>query len=110
METLNEEILELIAKRLRAMSDPTRLRILQSLRDTELSVGEVAERIGMKHGTASANLNAMRKAGILRARRDGNKILYRIGSDMVFSICDSVCSSLRGELAEMSRLRQNLQF
>jgi len=106
---LNEEVLQLIAQRLKTMSEPARLRILQLLKDKELSVGEIADRMNMKHGTASANLNALAKVGLVTVRREGTKSLYRIGSDMVFKICDAVCDSLQDEFREMAKLEKAIR-
>ena len=105
---LNDELLALIGSRLKAMSEPTRLKILQLLKEEELSVGEIAEIAGLKHGTASANLIALQKAGLVACRREGTKVLYRIGSDMVFRICDVVCASLKEEWVEMSKWSKSL--
>ncbi|MEW6234116.1 MAG: metalloregulator ArsR/SmtB family transcription factor [Candidatus Omnitrophota bacterium] len=105
---MNDELLTLIGSRLKAMSEPTRLKILQMLKEGELSVGEIAEKAGLKHGTASANLNALQKAGLVTCRREGTKILYRIGSDMVFRICDVVCAALKEEWEDMEKWRKSL--
>jgi len=105
---MKDDLLILIGSRLKAMSEPTRLKILQMLKEGELSVGEIAEKAGLKHGTASANLNALQRAGLVAYRREGTKVLYRIGSDMVFRICDVVCASLKEEWAEMSKWSKSL--
>ncbi|MDX9754880.1 MAG: metalloregulator ArsR/SmtB family transcription factor [bacterium] len=104
-----DEILNLIAQRFKAMSDPTRLRILHLLRGQEMSVGEIAEAARLKHGTASANLMALYKAGLVAHRKEGTKVLYRIGNPMVFKVCDGVCESLKEEFVEMERIRMNLE-
>lgn len=103
---MDDELLILIADRLKAMSEPTRLRILNLLKEDELSVSEIAEAADLKHGTASANLNALHRAGLVSSRREGTKMLYRISSDMVFRICDVVCDSLKEEFKELQKLRK----
>jgi len=103
-----DELLELISRRLKAMSEPTRLRIIQILRVGERSVSEIAEESGLKHGTASANLTALHKAGLVSCRKEGTKVLYRISSDMVYKVCDGVCESLKVELAELEQLRKEI--
>ncbi|MBD3266611.1 metalloregulator ArsR/SmtB family transcription factor [bacterium] len=108
MIPFSDEILDLIAQRLKAMSDPTRLRIIQLLREKELSVGEIAEQAGLKHGTASANLNALHRAGLVASRKEGTKVLYRIGNQMVFKVCDGICESLKQEFDELGKLRKAL--
>lgn len=63
---------------LKALASPTRQRImLLFARGAELSVGEVAERIGIGQSTASQQLALLRRGGIVTARRDGKIVLYR---------------------------------
>ncbi len=103
----NEEILDLIARRLKAMAEPSRMKILGLLKNEEMSVGEIAERLGMKHGTASANLSALYKAGLVSFRKEGTRALYRISSDLVFHVCDAVCDTLKNEFEEKARLTKS---
>lgn len=77
-QMMNEELLEMVAKRFKAMSEPTRLKILQILKDGEKSVSEIALSTGLKHGTASANLLSLQQSGLVSNRREGKKVLYRI--------------------------------
>lgn len=46
-------------------------------RDVELSVGEIADRIGISQSTASQQLALLRRGGLLTSRRDGKTIYYR---------------------------------
>ncbi len=103
---MNEDLFELIAQRFKAMSEPTRLKILHLLKEQELSVSEIAEKAGLKHGTASANLNALHKAGLVTFRREGTKVLYQVSNNMVFDICETVCQTLRDDFAEYEKLRR----
>ena len=105
----SDEVLELIARRLKAMSEPARLKVLQILKDGEKSVGDIAEQSGMKHGTASANLKALLTAGLVSCRKEGTKVFYRISSDMVFKVCDGVCGSIKNELSELDKLRKSFR-
>jgi DNA-binding transcriptional ArsR family regulator len=63
---------------LKALASPTRQRIMQLFADGgELSVGEIADRIGISQSTASQQLALLRRGRILSARRDGKTVLYR---------------------------------
>ncbi len=102
---INDEMIRLMANRFKAMSEPVRLKILQIVKERERSVGEIAEILNLKHGTASANLNALAKAGLVSTRRDGVKIYYHIANDMILQICDIACNCIRQEIKEMLKLR-----
>lgn len=104
----NDELFQLMAQRFKVMSEPVRLKILQLLKDEELSVGDIAERIGLKHGTASSNLVALSKAGLVSCRREGTKVYYRLTNEMVIKICDIACDCIKNEIDEMIKLQQRL--
>lgn len=63
---------------LKALGNPMRQRImLLFYKGAELSVGEVAERLGIGQSTASEQLTQLRQGRILTARREGKTVLYR---------------------------------
>ncbi|MDR3525030.1 MAG: metalloregulator ArsR/SmtB family transcription factor [Acetobacteraceae bacterium] len=65
---------------LKSLANRHRLLILCQLGDGELSVGELAGRLGVRDATASQHLALLRKDGLVSARRDGQTIWYSITS------------------------------
>ena len=72
------EVLERVAPMLRVLGHPHRLRITELLVAQELTVGELAGRLGIPHNACSQHLNLMRAYGLLAARRDGKTVYYRV--------------------------------
>ena len=102
------EALELIAERFKLLSDPTRLELLQLLRASERSVGELAEAAGIGQPSASKHLALLQAAGVVDKRRAGRSVLYRISDPLVFELCEGVCDSLATALdARSVRLRRS---
>jgi len=66
------------AKMLKAISHPLRLKILCCLNDGELSVKDIVEKSGSSQSNISQHLNYLRNKDILTARRDANRVFYRI--------------------------------
>src|SRR5437867_9711731 len=62
---------------LRAIAAPRRRRILQLVRDEELSAGEIAAQFDVTRPAVSQHLNVLKEAGLVSERRDGTKRLYR---------------------------------
>lgn len=58
------------------LADPTRLRIVWALLHGEHSVTELAEHVGARPTAVSQHLARLRLAGVVRTRRDGNRIFY----------------------------------
>ena len=98
------ELADLIAARLRVIGDPTRIRILDMLREQELSVAEITERLGSSQQNASKHLGILLGAGILARRKQGSSSLYSIADRGVYELCEQVCGGLQTQLAELSAL------
>lgn len=73
------------AERLKALSDPHRLRIVDALRNGERTVGDIAEFLNEEIVTISHHLKIMKHAGLVDARPDGRFKYYRLHPDLVQS-------------------------
>lgn len=67
---------------LRAVGDPTRLAILESLLSHEKCVGELVEELKRPQPYVSHHLRILRQAGLIEGQRDGKQICYRIVPQM----------------------------
>jgi DNA-binding transcriptional ArsR family regulator len=61
-----------------AIAHPGRRAMLRLVLDRELSVSEIAERVGLSQPAASQHLKVLRDAGLVRGRVDGRRRLYRV--------------------------------
>ena len=98
------DLAEMIAARLRVIGDPTRIRILDLLRDEELTVTEITDRLGTSQQNASKHLGLLLQAGILARRKEGNSSIYSIADAGVYELCEQVCGGLQLQLAELTAL------
>ncbi len=71
----------------RALADPKRLCVLQSLAEGELSVRELSERVGCHVPNMSQHLAVLRNSGLVLTRRDGNAIYYRLADSQIMDAC-----------------------
>jgi DNA-binding transcriptional ArsR family regulator len=102
LNPLNPEAAELIARRFRALSDPTRLRILDLLRNRdEASVGEITDELGTSQQNVSKHLSALHAEGFVARRKRGTSSLYRISDPGVHEICDGISAGIASKLAEL---------
>ena len=67
----------------RALADPTRLCVLESLAIGELSVTDLSERVGCQVPNMSQHLAVLRSAGLVTTRRDGSTVYYRLADPRV---------------------------
>ena len=73
-----EDTASTIAETFRALGDPTRVRILDALAETELCVCEIATAIGLSESAVSHQLRLLRSLRIVRARRQGRLVFYAL--------------------------------
>ncbi|RLU79691.1 transcriptional regulator [Streptomyces griseocarneus] len=66
---------------LKAVADPTRLRLLRALNQGEWSVGQLAELVGSHYAAVSQHLARLRAVGLVASRRDGTRTIYRTAAD-----------------------------
>ena len=94
---------ELIARRFRTLSDPTRLRILDTLRDREeASVSELTDALTTSQQNVSKHLAALYAEGYVARRKEKTSSLYRISDPAVLELCEQVCSGIQAQLAELN--------
>ncbi|MDE3229155.1 MAG: winged helix-turn-helix transcriptional regulator [Chloroflexota bacterium] len=80
---------DLSARFFRALGDPTRLRVLQLLLDApagEVSVSELVEALDAPQSRVSTHLGCLRWCGLVRARREGKQVYYRVNDPRVREI------------------------
>ncbi|HSB39635.1 MAG TPA: metalloregulator ArsR/SmtB family transcription factor [Gaiellaceae bacterium] len=99
---LPEDLAELIARRFRALGDPLRVRIVDLLRDRELSVGELAARLEAGQQNVSKHLAVLADSGLVARRKDGNRVYYGIADEGVLDLCEQVCGSLQSHLSSLA--------
>jgi DNA-binding transcriptional ArsR family regulator len=92
---LPDDLVELVAGRFRALAEPTRIKLLDRLREGEATVLELTALVGTTQQNVSKHLNMLQQAGIVARRKQGNFAYYRIADETVFNLCESVCGSLQ---------------
>lgn len=96
----NEEDIHHASRALKAMAHPLRLKILCILGGTsEVSVQDIVDQVGTSQSNISQHLSILREKGILAARKDANKVYYRIGDPKILNLIGSMreafCSTPR---------------
>jgi DNA-binding transcriptional ArsR family regulator len=103
-KSLSNEALELIANRFKILSEPIRLRILQTLQEGERSVTELTEAVETSQPNVSKHLKILQDAGIVKRQPHGNTVYYSIADESIFTLCETVCSSLETRLKNQAEI------
>jgi DNA-binding transcriptional ArsR family regulator len=93
-EIVSPEDAVLTADALKAMGHPLRWRILCTLGDQEITVGELAKQIGTTQSNMSQHLDQLRNKHILTSRKEANRIYYRVRNEALLELIGSMRSVL----------------
>jgi ArsR family transcriptional regulator len=96
--SLPDSALEMIAMRFKALAEPMRLRLLNTLMQGERTVSQLVESTGASQANVSKHLAILREAGIVAARRSGLTTICSIADPAIYQICDIMCSRLKADL------------
>jgi len=106
MENLPPEAMLEVAAYFQALSEPTRLRILNFLRNGERNVGELAQSCGSTAANVSRHLALLTKHGLVARESRGTSVYYRIADDSIYALCDLVCGNISRQMDDMTKKRQ----
>ncbi len=101
---LERSLHEQYARLGRAMANPGRVALLESLCQAERTVEDLASAVGMSFKNTSAQLRELRLAGLVEARRDGTRVHYRVADESVCAFLADLRQLARRRLAEVDRL------
>ena len=98
------ELIEYRAEILKSLGQPTRLKIIDFLRDGERCVCEIFPAIAEEQSNPSRHLNMMLSAGVLSRRKDGLKIYYAIKHPEILEVMDIVTRIVKQDITGRHRL------
>ncbi|MCD7728838.1 MAG: metalloregulator ArsR/SmtB family transcription factor [Clostridia bacterium] len=81
-----EEAVEVMAARFKAVSEPSRLKILLALSSGELCVEHIAEAVGGSQSAVSHQLKTLKDNRIIKCRREGKNILYSVDDEHIMTM------------------------
>jgi DNA-binding transcriptional ArsR family regulator len=93
---------------LQVLAEPRRVAILDLLRDGELPVGELVNRLGLSQPAVSKHLRVLKDAGLVEARVDAQRRLYRIRPEPLAELDDWLAPYRRLWAAHLDRLEEHL--
>lgn len=108
MKNLPPEALQQVASYFQTLAEPTRLRILNHLRQGEHNVGELAQLCGYTAANISRHLSLMTQQGFVARESRGTSVYYKIADVSVYALCDLVCDSIARQYERAAKSQQAL--
>ncbi len=106
---LSQETLQEIAGMLKALADPTRLKIMQTLHKGEASVSEIVHKVGTGQANISKHLQVLSKHHLLKSRREGVTIYYQLFGPFISELCENICKTYAQSISEKYGVRHPLK-
>jgi ArsR family transcriptional regulator len=94
---------ELQARVIGALAHPIRVAIADLLKDGEVCVCEIAERIGAERSNTSRHLAIMLKAGVLKTRKDGLQVFYSLRTPCVVNFLNCATRTIQQNIREQTK-------
>jgi len=106
---MEDRVLELKAEILKALAQPTRLKILELLRNGEKCICEIVPAINGEQSNISRHISLMQKSHLVTTRKDGVKVMVKVSDPRVFEILDSIALLLKKQIIETGKLVHELR-
>ncbi len=98
---LTQAGLELVASKFHALSDPTRLAILQCLLEGEQSVSSIVQETEASQPNVSRHLGVLLRAGLVARRKAWPHSLYSVADPAIEAMCQAMCASIERSRVEL---------
>ncbi len=92
-----------------ALAHPTRIAMVELLRDGEISAGTIIERLGIEQANASQHLAILRAKWIVSNRKEGNQVFYSIRSPLLLEVLAVMRTYFEQHLTEASGMLASIQ-
>jgi len=104
-----ESLRQFKAEIFQALAHPTRIAILEQLREGELTVGTFAERLGLEQANLSQHLAVLRAKQIVTTRKAGNQVFYSVRDPLILDVLDLMRRYFHKHLGESLTLMEEME-
>lgn len=92
-----------------ALAHPTRVGIVEVLRDKELSAGSIQERLGGEQANISQHLAILRSRQIVAARKEGNQVFYSLRNQVLIQVLDVMRGYFQANLTDAIQMLNQIE-
>ncbi len=105
---MDERVLELKAEILKALAQPTRLKILELIRNGEKCICEIVPALNGEQSNISRHISLMQKNNLVITRKEGVRVMVKVKDTKIFDILDKVSAILKSQVSEQSKLIKSI--
>ncbi len=104
-----DDIYVLHADICKTLANPKRLEIINTLRDEELSAGQLLMKINISKANLSQHMSILIQKGVVRSHRKGKNVFYRLSDNRIITACDLMREVLIKNLEQTNRILEKLK-
>lgn len=105
----DRRIFEMQARVCQVLANPKRLEILYTLKDLEMTAGELAKTVDVTMPNLSQHLSLMKQYGLVESRKEGLNMFYKVASQHILDTCASVRRVLAEQLTRQTVLLEHVR-
>lgn len=106
---MSQELRQFKAAIFQALAHPTRIAIVEALRDGEMSAGQLIERLGLEQANASQHFSVLRSRQIVVNRKEGNQVFYSIRDPVLIEVLDILKRYFYSHLSQTRSMLEAIQ-
>jgi ArsR family transcriptional regulator len=104
---MTQDLRRFKAEIFQALAHPTRIAIVEALRDGELSAGQIIAQLGLEQANASQHFAVLRSKQVIMNRKEGNQVFYSLRDPVLIEVLDVLKRYFSSQLTEtMSMLKE----
>jgi ArsR family transcriptional regulator len=93
-----------------ALAHPTRIAIVEALREGELAAGAIIERLGIEQANASQHFAILRAKQIVNTRKEGNQVFYSVRDPLLIEVLDIMRRYFQAHIEEAMAMLQQIDL
>ena len=106
---MTEELRRFKAEIFQALAHPTRIAIVELLRNGELSAGQLIEQLGLEQANASQHLAVLRGKQIVVNRKEGNQVFYSLRDKALIEVLDILKRYFYSQLTQTASMLKEIR-
>jgi len=107
---VTRELRQFKAELFQALGHPTRIAIVEALRDGELSAGQLIEQLGLEQANASQHLAVLRAKQVVINRKEGNQVFYSLRDPVLAEVLDILKRYFYARLSQTVSILEGIQL
>jgi ArsR family transcriptional regulator len=106
---MTQEVRQFKAEIFQALAHPTRIAIVELLRNGELSAGQLIEQLGLEQANASQHLAVLRSKQIVVNRKEGNQVFYSLRDKALIEVLDILKRYFFSQLSQTASMLEEIR-